>query len=66
MTAEQTEDASLFWTAPGLPEPLLFEAYHQGWLFQHGGAVLLGFGRRHIANGLQQQTILNPRPMPGS
>jgi hypothetical protein len=38
----------------------LFESHHHGWLFQHGGAVLLGFSRRHIANGLQQQTILNP------
>jgi hypothetical protein len=46
------------WT--GLPEAGWFESGCHGQLFDHGGIALLGFGRRDVADGLQQPAIVEP------
>jgi hypothetical protein len=45
---------------PGYPEAVLFESCRHGWLVQRGVAVLLGLGRRDVADGLQQLAIVEP------
>ena len=45
---------------PGLPEAVSFKSRCHGWLFQHGVVAFLGFGRRDVADGLQQPAIVEP------
>jgi len=45
---------------PGISEAILFESRGHGWFGQHGVVALLGFGRRDVADGLQQPAIVEP------
>lgn len=45
---------------PGLPEAGWFESRRHGWLFQYGVVALLGFGRRKVADGLQEPPVVEP------
>ena len=47
-------------TAPGLPEAIWFKLCRHGRLFQHGVVALLGFGRRDVADGLQEPSVVEP------
>src|ERR1700677_4393808 len=47
-------------TAPGLPEAIWFKLCRHGRLFQHGVVALLGFGRRYVADGLQEPPVVEP------
>lgn len=43
---------------PGFPEAVSFELRGYGWFIQHGVVAFLGFGRRDVADGLQQPAIV--------
>ena len=43
-----------------MSEAVWFESRCHGWLVQRGVVVLLGLGRRDVADGLQQPAILVP------
>jgi hypothetical protein len=43
-----------------LPEAISFESRRHGRVFQHGVVALLGFGRRDVADGLQQPSFVEP------
>lgn len=45
---------------PHLPEAIWFKLSRHGGLLQHGVVALLGFGRRDVADGLQQPPIVEP------
>src|SRR6201984_1128118 len=45
---------------PGLPEASWFKLRRHGGLFQHGVVALLGFGRRNVADGLQESPVVEP------
>src|SRR6476646_1037751 len=47
-------------TAPALPEAIWFNLCRHGGLFQHGVVALLGFGRRAVADGLQEPSVVEP------
>jgi len=43
-----------------LPEAVSFESRRHGGLLRHGIVAFLGFGRRDVADGLQQPAIIEP------
>lgn len=43
-----------------MPEAVSFEARRHGWLFPYGIIACLDFGRRDVADWLQQPTIIEP------
>ena len=45
---------------PGVPEAVSFESRCHSCLFQRGVVAFLGFGRRDVADGLQQPAIVEP------
>jgi hypothetical protein len=47
-------------TAPALPEATWFKLCRHGGAFQHGVVALLGFGRRDVADGLQEPPVVEP------
>jgi hypothetical protein len=47
-------------TAPGLPEAISFKLCLHGGLFQHGVVALPGFGRRDVADGLEEPSVVEP------
>jgi hypothetical protein len=47
-------------TAPGSSEAIWFESRRHGRLFQHGVVAFLGFGRRDVADGLQEPPVVEP------
>src|SRR4051794_2095112 len=47
-------------TAPRLPEAGWFESGCHGWMLQHGVVALLSFGRRYVADGLQEPPVVEP------
>ena len=50
----------LSYAAPGLPEAISFESRRHGGLLRHGIVAFLGFGRRNVADGLEQPAIVEP------
>ncbi len=53
-------------TAPALPEAILFESRRHGLVVQHGEVTVLGFGRRDVADGLQEPAVVEPiHPLEG-
>ena len=49
-----------------MPEAVWFEARRHGWLYQYGVVVLIGFGRRDVADGLQEPPVVELiRPFEG-
>jgi hypothetical protein len=44
----------------GLPEAGWFKLCGHGWLVQHGVILLLGFGWRDVADGLQKPSMVEP------
>ena len=50
-----------------MPEAVWFKLCRHGRLFQHGVVALLGFGRRYVADGLQEPSVVEPiDPFEGS
>ena len=47
-------------TTPGSSEAIWFESRRHGRLFQHGVVAFLGFGRRDVADGLQEPPVVEP------
>ena len=45
---------------PGLPEAIRFKLCRHGRVFQHGVVALFGFGRRNVADGLQEPPVVEP------
>ena|SRR6516162_3905964 len=45
---------------PGSPEAIWFESRRHGRLFQHGVVAFLSFGRRDVADGLQEPPVVEP------
>ena len=45
---------------PGLPEAISFESRCHGWLLQHGVVAFLSFGRRDVADGLEEPPVVEP------
>jgi hypothetical protein len=45
---------------PGFVGGDLVESRRHGRLFQHGVVALLGFGRRDVADGLQEPPVVEP------
>jgi hypothetical protein len=43
-----------------LSEAISFKLCRHGGLFQHGVVALLGFGRRDVADGLQEPSVVEP------
>ena len=43
-----------------MPDAVWFESRRHGGLFQYGVVALLGFGRRDVADGLQEPPVVEP------
>ena len=43
-----------------MPEAVWFKLCRHGRSFQHGVVALLGFGRRDVADGLQEPAVVEP------